>query len=173
MHNGLTRLLGSGVKSNEVPPPPIFEGEKGARGPESEMIRKGVTNVKTIFGKRNVRCDGPVLAHSTNFITLISQKIITPPCRGAEYCNECACLSVCPRVCPRSYLRNYTSDLHHFLWMLPMAVARSSWRRSDMLCTSRFVDDVIFAHKSRLLDVAAQLRRSAHAALGLAINCAQ
>ena len=32
---------------------------------------------------------------------------------------------------------------------------------------------VIFAHKPRLLDVAAQLKRSAHAALGLAINYAQ
>ena len=47
------------------------------------------------------------------------------------------------------------------------------WRRSDMLCTSGFMDDVMFAHKPRLLDVAAQLKRSAHAALGLAINCAQ
>jgi len=46
----------------------------------------------------------------------------------------------------------------------------------DTLCTSGFmddVDDVIFAHKPRLLDVAAQLKCSAHAALGLAINCAQ
>jgi len=47
------------------------------------------------------------------------------------------------------------------------------WRRSDNLCTSGYIDDVIFAHKPRLLDVAAQLKRSAHAALGLAINCAQ
>jgi len=47
------------------------------------------------------------------------------------------------------------------------------WRRSDTLCTSGFVDDVIFARKPRLLDVAAQLKRSAHATLGLAINCAQ
>ena len=30
------------------------------------------------------------------------------------------------------------------------------------------MDDVIFAHKPRLFDVAAQLKRSAHAALGLA-----
>jgi len=36
----------------------------------------------------------------------------------------------------------------------------------------RFMDNVIFAHKPRLLDVAAQLKRSAHAALGLATNCA-
>ena len=43
-------------------------------------------------------------------------------------------------------------------------------RRSDTLCTSGFMDDVMFAHKSRLLDVAAQLIRSAHAALGLAID---
>ena len=44
---------------------------------------------------------------------------------------------------------------------------------SDTLCTSGLMDDVIFAHKPRLLDVAAQLKCSAHAALGFAINCAQ
>jgi len=35
------------------------------------------------------------------------------------------------------------------------------------------MDDVISAHKPRLLDVAAQLKRSAHAALGLATSCVQ
>jgi len=44
------------------------------------------------------------------------------------------------------------------------------WRRSDTLGISGFMDDVIFAHKPRLLDVAAQLRRSSHAALGMAVN---
>jgi len=39
-----------------------------------------------------------------------------------------------------------------------------------MLRTSGFMDDVIYAHKPRLLDVAAQLRRSSHAALGFVIN---
>jgi len=47
------------------------------------------------------------------------------------------------------------------------------WRRSGTLCSSGFMDDVMFARKPRLLDVAAQLKRSAHAALGLAVNCAQ
>ena len=42
-----------------------------------------------------------------------------------------------------------------------------------MLCTSGFMDDVIFAHMPWLPDVAAQLKRSAHAALGLARKCAQ
>ena len=42
-----------------------------------------------------------------------------------------------------------------------------------MLCTSGYMDDVIFARKPKLHDVATQLKRSAHAALGLAINCAQ
>jgi len=56
-----------------------------------------------------------------------------------------------------------------FLHVLAMAVARSSsGRRSDTLCTS-----VMFAHKPSLLDVAAQLKRSARAALGLVINYAQ
>jgi len=35
------------------------------------------------------------------------------------------------------------------------------------------MDDVISAHKPRLLDVAAQLKRIARTALGLAINCVQ
>ena len=46
------------------------------------------------------------------------------------------------------------------------------WRRSDTLCTSGFMHDVIFARKPRLLDVASQLNCSAHAALGLAVLCA-
>jgi len=41
------------------------------------------------------------------------------------------------------------------------------WRRTDTLYTSGFRHDVTSAHKPRLLDVAAQLKRSAHAALGL------
>ena len=45
------------------------------------------------------------------------------------------------------------------------------WRRSDILCISGFMDDIIFADK--LLDVVTQLKRSAHAALGLAIDWAQ
>ena len=86
------------------------------------------------------------------------------PERGAEYCNE--------YVCPRSYLQKYTSDLQIFLCMLPMAgFSVLLWWRSYTLCTSGFMDDVIFAHKPRFLDVATQLNRSAHAALGLAINC--
>ena len=52
------------------------------------------------------------------------------PDKGAEYCDErvclSVCLSVCVFVCTRSYRQNYTSNLHHFLRMLPMAVARSS-----------------------------------------------
>ena len=58
--------------------------------------------------------------------------------------------------------------------MLPMAVARSRSGGvvSDVLCTSGFMDDVISAHKPRLLDVAAQpsYSRSSHAALGSAVN---
>ena len=76
----------------------------------------------------------------------------------------CVCLSA---IIPSELHVRSSPD---FLCVLP---PRSS---SDgvviRICTSGFVDDVIFAHKPRLLDVAAQLKRSAHAALGLAINCA-
>ena len=73
----------------------------------------------------------------------------------------CVCMCVCPRLIPRSYLRNYTSDLYHIF--VHVTYGRGSvflWRRIDTLCTSGFMDDVMFTHKLRLLDVAAQLKRS-------------
>jgi len=96
--------------------------------------------------------------------------------RGAEYCDEHVCLSVCVCMfaCPRSYLQNYKFHLHQifcacYLWPWFGFL----WWHSDTLCTSGFMDDVIFAHKPRLLDVTAQLKCSAHAALGLVMNCVQ
>ena len=65
-------------------------------------------------------------------------------------------------------VRNYTSHLHQIF----CAYYPRQWL-GPPLCTSDLMDDVIFAHKPRLLDVAAQLKRSAHAALGLAMSCAQ
>jgi len=76
-------------------------------------------------------------------------------------------VSVCVCVCPRSYLRYYTSDLHQNF------CACYLWPWLDKLCTTGYMDDVIFAHKPRLLGAAAHLKRNAHAALGLAIKCAQ
>ena len=52
-----------------------------------------------------------------------------------------------------------------------MTVTRSS--SGGVVIRYALPDDVIIAHKPMLLDVAAQLKRSAHAALDLAINCAQ
>jgi len=80
---------------------------------------------------------------------------------------------VCVFICPRSYLRNYTSNLHqifvHVTYGLDSVLL---WRIVIVIryVTLGFMDDVIFAHKQRLLDIDAQLKRSAHAALGLAIN---
>jgi len=73
-----------------------------------------------------------------------------------KYCDErvCVCACVCMFLCPRSYLRNYTSDLNQIF--LPVTYRRGSvllWWRSDTLCASGFMDDVIFAHKPRLLYV--------------------
>ena len=102
--------------------------------------------------------------------------IFTPPPIGKRsiVMSVSVCLSVCLSVfvCPRSYLRNCTSDLHHIF--VPVTYGRGSVLLFlHTLCTSGFMDDVIFAHKLTLLDVAAQLKHSAHAALGLAIKCAQ
>ena len=82
--------------------------------------------------------------------------------RGAEYCKK----HVCVFVCSQSYLQNYASNLR---WIfVHVTYGRGSvllWRRNDTLRISGFVDDVIFAHKLRLLDVATRLRQwGSHAA---------
>jgi len=93
------------------------------------------------------------------------------PDTEAEYCDERVCVSVCACVC----LSTVISTELHVQYSPKFVHGRGSvflWRRSDTLCTSGSMHDVIFAHKPRLLNVAAQLKRCAHAALGLAIKCA-
>jgi len=81
----------------------------------------------------------------------------------------CVCLCVCVFVCPRSYLQNYTSNLQQFFVLVTCGHGLALlWQRSDMLRISGFMDDIIFAHKLRLVDVAARLRQSgSRAALSL------
>ena len=91
--------------------------------------------------------------------------------RRAEYCDKRVCLCVCLSAIISSELRVRSSPT-----LLHVTYGRGSvllFRRSDTLCTSSFIDDVIFAHKPGLHDVADHRKRSAHAALGLAIICAQ
>ena len=87
----------------------------------------------------------------------------------------CVCVCVC--VCLSAIIssQEHLGRSSNFLCTLPKAVARSSSGGvviRYVLPVLYNVNDVVFAHKPRLLDVAAQLNRRAHAALGLAINCA-
>jgi len=71
--------------------------------------------------------------------------------------SVCVCLSVHDHIfgTARPIFTNFFAHV---------TCGRSSvllWRRSDMLCNSGLMDDVIFAHKPNLLDVATQLMRSA------------
>ena len=81
---------------------------------------------------------------------------------GAKYCNEyvcVSCLSVClsvcrkdiskllsPNVCPQRYLRNHTRDLlfHFFIHVVYVRGSARFQLRCDTLCTSGFVDDIMF-----------------------------
>ena len=95
--------------------------------------------------------------------------LITPPPIGersivmsVSVCL-CACLSVVEHITTK------------FLRMLPMAVVRFACGGVliHYVLLVLWITPYIFAHKPRLLDVAAQLERSARVTLGLAINCAQ
>ena len=101
----VTDLAGSLVTSSRPPGPQ-------QRRPDDRTSNAGVA-VRTADGSRRTADAG-------------DEQCLR--CGGsAEYCDERVCLSLCVFVCPRSYLRNYKPDLHKiFLYMLPMAVARSS-----------------------------------------------
>ena len=81
------------------------------------------------------------------------------------------CLCIC--LCAIIFSELHVHSSPNFSCMLPMAVARSS-SGGVMACYVLLVLWMTsIAHKPRLLDVAVQLKRSAHAAFGLAKNCAQ
>ena len=118
-----------------------------------------------------------LIVSSTAFLTLEAAQILfscrralhplrfscdnSAPDKGAEYCDERVCLSVCVSVCPRSYLQYYTSDLRQFFCISPTAVARSYSGGVvihyvfPVLWTTSCLH--IYTGKLRLLDVAARL----------------
>jgi len=67
--------------------------------------------------------------------------------------SVCLCLSVHDHIfgTARPIFTKISVYVTHGRCSVPL------WWRSDMSCTSGSMDDVIFAHKPRLLDVAAQL----------------
>jgi len=69
--------------------------------------------------------------------------VITLPDTGAEHCDEYVCLS----------------DLYQIFVLTTYGGSVLLRRRSDTIRISGFVNDVIYAHNLRLLDVAARLRR--------------
>ena len=79
------------------------------------------------------------------------------PDRGAEYCDDRVCLSVCVFVCPRASLEIHVRSLPNFVHVTCSRGSVFLWRRCDTLCTSGFMDDVILALKPRQLNVFARL----------------
>ena len=95
------------------------------------------------------------------------------PDRGAKYCDKRARARVCVCLSVRDYIFGTARPIFTKFCMRVSYGCGSVllWRRNYMLCASGFI--FLFAHNPRLIDVAAQLKPSEHADLGLAINCAQ
>ena len=71
--------------------------------------------------------------------------------------SVCLCVSVCLSV--RKHISGNTRPIFT-KFTVHVTYGRGSvlfWRRCDKLCTSGFMDDVIFPHKPKQLNVAAQL----------------
>ena len=83
-----------------------------------------------------------------------------------EYCDEHVCVCVCLSV--HDHLWNYSTCLTFTKVFVHVTYRHGSvllWRHSDKLCTSGFMDDVIIAHKLRLLGWGSEAH--AYAALSL------
>jgi len=70
--------------------------------------------------------------------------------RGAVYCDQFVCLSVCLFVCVCVWpsagisLDPLDRSSRNLLYRLPVVLAWSSWHHCNSLCTSIFMDDVMF-----------------------------
>jgi len=127
--------------------------------PEVHNITPPVNVAVTAYTAENLVKFGRVVCcrqtdgHTDMLITIFSTPpgvIIILTWKGAEYYNKfvylwvcvmCVCLSVCPEHISKTHV-----PLHQIVYALSMTVARSfMWRRYETLCTSGFVDDVMFS----------------------------
>ena len=89
------------------------------------------------------------------------------PDRGAEYCDDRVCLSVCVCLSVREHISGTTRPIFtKFLCMLPMSVARSY---SGGVAT-RYVLPVLWMTSYLRISQGSSAWHSPHAALDLAIN---
>ena len=56
------------------------------------------------------------------------------------------CLFVCPRISPEPHVPIFVKSLVHVIYDRGSVLL---WKQCDTLCTSGFVDDVMFAHNGR------------------------
>ena len=94
----------------------------------------------------------------------VSKALLLDAYTAAEYCDERVCKSVCVCLSLCLSVRDHVLETTHPIFtnfFVHVTYGRGSvllWRRSDKVRISGFIDDVIFAHKLRLLEVAARLR---------------
>ena len=81
------------------------------------------------------------------------------PDRGTEYCDESVSVCLCVCLSVRDHIFGIKRPIF-IKFFVHVTYGRGSvllWWRRDTLCTSGFMEYVIFAYKPRLLDVTAQL----------------
>jgi len=104
----------------------------------------------------------------------VNISIYSAPDRAAQYCDERVCLSLSLSPCFFSVRDHIFGPTRPIFTKFFLRVPRSSSGGVVIrYALPVFIDDVIFAHKPRLLDVDDQLKCRAHAALVLATKYAQ
>jgi len=104
------------------------------------------------------------------------KSITPPPIRErsiAMSVSVCLCVCLSAIISSELHVRSsptFLCTLHTLPWL---GRSSSGGVTISYVLSVLWMTSLIIAHKPRLLDVAAQLKRSAHAALCLAIDCAQ
>jgi len=130
-----------------------------------------LTGVRAYFSQSGAILSGS--PYDNEYHAYLQRCVVTLPTKGERsiVMSVSVCLCVCLSAIISSELNVRSSPISVRVTCGHGSVLLG--RCGDTLCTtSGFIEDVMFAHKPRLLDVAAQPKRSAHAALGLAINYA-
>jgi len=126
-----------------------------ARGIPSGRLRcnrSNIASLRSILNLYDVDDNDVYWLSEAYYWKTLWELLFTPlPGREAKHCDECVRWFVCPRICPQAgspVLRNYTSELHHFLHV---TYGRGSVLLSRRRPTFGFVYGWrhIFAHSGR------------------------
>jgi len=120
--------------------------------PATTRVRCRTVTIRSNWRSRNASTRSSLDLHTPAFCSsqYVSNFNFVAHGRGAKYCDQLVCMSflfVCLYVCPLAYLENHTSKFYQIFCTYYSGTVLL-WPQRDTLCTSGFMDDVMFSHNA-------------------------